>query len=450
MKRLRVYAPIIAFFCLALLVRLAYNVTVARGYFPAYDARYYDTIAKNLLGEHCFCLVGHTSTTDRAPLWSFIIAIIYAVTGPINFYARFFFCLIDAGTCVIVYLFARDIFNQRTGLIAGTLATLYAGLFIYTGWLYTETLYTFCLMAFAYTLYLLQRTGLLRWAVYSGLSLALASLTRPNGFFALGMVCVWGIIVIRARIIPWRTVVQAILIITLITAGLIAPWTIRNYRVAHIFIPVATGSGVVLAGVYNDTALTDPELLGMWVPGNRIRPPIPRSAHPSYMGENENRGYAFHWIETHLSSMPYLLSLHFINTWKPYTSEEGLPFREFPDRTSSKIAWNLIQYMPIVIIALATLGLATTWKKRIDLLAIYLILLLTIGVNIAFYGSMRFRAPIEPLLVILAAGVIWWLTSTDAGTLRALRQGRSNNTTQPDRANGSAVSAENNEKVIQP
>src|SRR4051794_6462430 len=124
MRRLRIYAPIIAIFCLALLVRLAYNITVARGYFPAYDARYYDTIAKNLLGEHCFCLVGHTPTTDRAPLWSFIIAIIYAVTGPINFYARFFFCLIDAGTCVIIYLLARDIFNRRIGLIAGILAAL--------------------------------------------------------------------------------------------------------------------------------------------------------------------------------------------------------------------------------------------------------------------------------------------------------------------------------------
>jgi hypothetical protein len=207
---------------------------------------------------------------------------------------------------------------------------------------------------------------------------------------------------------------------------------------------------VVLAGVYNDTALTDPELLGMWVPGNRIRPPIPRSAHPSYMGENENRGYALHWIETHLSSMPYLLSLHFINTWKPYTSEEGLPFREFPDRTSSTIAWDLIQYMPIVIIALAALGLAATWKKRLDLLVIYLILLLTVGVNVAFYGSMRFRAPIEPMLVIFAAGAIWWLTSTDAGTLHALRQGNSNNTTQPDGANSSTVSTGNIEKVIKP
>src|SRR5581483_4423624 len=226
MRRLQSYAPAIGIFCLALLVRLAYNLTVARGYYPAFDARYYDTIAKNLLSEHCFCLVGQTPTTDRAPLWPFIIAIIYAITGPINFYARLFFSLLDAGACVIIYLFTRDIFNKRIGLIAGILAALYTGLFIYTGWLYTETLYTFCLLAFAYTLYLLQRTSHFRWAVLSGLSLALASLARPNGFFALGMICVWAIIVVRARIISWRTAVNTVLIICLITAGLLAPWTV--------------------------------------------------------------------------------------------------------------------------------------------------------------------------------------------------------------------------------
>jgi 4-amino-4-deoxy-L-arabinose transferase-like glycosyltransferase len=427
MKRLQAYAPAIGIFCLALLVRLAYNLTVARGYYPAFDARYYDTIAKNLLSVHCFCLVGQAPTTDRAPLWPFIIAAIYAVTGPKNFYARLFFSLLDSGGCVIIYLYARDIFNKRIGLIAGILAAVYSGLFIYDGWLYTEALYTFCQLAFAYTLYLLQRTGQLRWAWISGLCLALASLTRPNGFFTLGMLCVWAIIMIRARMVPWHTVVKAVLIITLITAGLIAPWTVRNYRIAHIFIPVATGSGVVLAGVYNDTALTDPEWLGMWVPGNRIRPPIPQHAHSSYMGEDENRAYALNWIHTHLSSMPYLLSLHFINTWKPYTSEEGLPVREFPDRTSSKIVWDLMQYMPILVIALATLGLLVTVKKWKELLIIYLILLLTIAQNIVFYGSMRFRAPIEPMLVILAAGAIWWFTYNEAGTLHSLRQSKQRN-----------------------
>jgi 4-amino-4-deoxy-L-arabinose transferase-like glycosyltransferase len=437
MKRLQTYTPALSIFCLALLVRVVYNLTVARGYFPAFDARYYDTIAQNLLSEHCFCLQGHVPTTDRAPLWSFIIAIIYAITGPKNFYARLFFSFLGSGTCVLIYLYAKDIFGRRIALVVGMLASIYTGLFIYDGWLYTESLYTFFLFAFCYTLYLLQRSGQYRWMILSGLSLALASLARPNGFFVLAMLIAWGTIVVRARILPWRIVAQATLIITLITASLIAPWTIRNYQVAHTFIPVATGSGVVLAGVYNDTALTvNSDWRGMWIPGPLIRPPVPQHAHSSYMGEKENTAYALHWIRTHLSSMPYLLGLHFINLWKPYTSEEGLPMIEFPTRTSSHIVWTMMQYMPIIVIALAALGLAVTWRRWKPLLIVYLMLLLNIAQCIAFYGSMRFRAPIEPLLLLLIGGALWWLTQNETGTLCAFlsKQRMTPPTAKPDTA----------------
>ncbi len=43
---------------------------------------------------------------------------------------------------------------------------------------------------------------------------------------------------------------------------------------------------------------------------------------------------------------------------------------------------------------------------------------MTIAECIIYYGMPRFRAPIEPMLIILATGSIWWLTHKDKGTLR--------------------------------
>jgi hypothetical protein len=40
---------------------------------------------------------------------------------------------------------------------------------------------------------------------------------------------------------------------------------------------------------------------------------------------------------------------------------------------------------------------------------VYLTLAMTILMNVISYGDMRFRAPIEPLLVLLAGGFVWWL-----------------------------------------
>jgi len=137
-------------FCLALLVRIVYNLTVARNYVAGYDSQAYEKIAVHMLQEHCFCLDPHSPTAGRAPVWPGVIAIIYALSGPRNFFVRLFLCFIGSGTCALVYLWAKGIFSKRIALVAGIIAALYPGLFIYDGWLYSESLYTFLLLAFSY------------------------------------------------------------------------------------------------------------------------------------------------------------------------------------------------------------------------------------------------------------------------------------------------------------
>ena len=81
MKNLRTYLPIISIFGLALLIRIIYNLTVARHYIPEYDAELYNTLAKNLVTDHCFCYVPYHPITNRAPLWPFIMSVIYLSQG---------------------------------------------------------------------------------------------------------------------------------------------------------------------------------------------------------------------------------------------------------------------------------------------------------------------------------------------------------------------------------
>lgn len=281
-------------------------------------------------------------------------------------------------------------------------------MFIYDGWMYTESLYTFCLTAFGYALYRLQRTAQKRWMVISGAALACASLTRPDGPLFLVLVVIWAIIIARAKIFSWRQAITSVLVVTVVMFGLIAPWTLRNYHASgHQFILVATGSDAVITGAYNNTVLTSNIDRGMWV--------APPEVHPRAA---LNLSYTPTWIHDHLSSMPYLIGLHFVNMWKPYTAEEGLPVREFPTRPASQVVWFMMQTIPLPLFLFAFVGLIATWKRWQHLLIPYFMILLTIIQCLVFYGSSRFRAPIEPMLVLLAAGAIWWLTQKEPGTLR--------------------------------
>lgn len=430
MKRVKPWLPALGIFCLALLVRVIYNNTVAFQYYPLHDSLTYQLLARNLLAEHCFCVNPYISTVYRAPLWSFLMAGVSLLFGPGDYAARIALSVIGSGTCVLVYLFARDLFGWRIGVLAGIVASVYPELYIYDGWLYTESLYIFLLFAVCYGLYRLQRspTKNRRIWITCGILLGLLSLTRPNGIIVIGLFIVWAIIMAWQKLFSRRVTARGVLTTTLIALALIAPWTARNYFVSHSFIPVATGDGTVLLGAYNNDALTiityagGPK--GTWINPLLSRPDISH-AYPLYtctpqcevVRETAYKDAALQWIRNHIRIMPHTFKLHLINMWQPDTYEADLPVVRFPHAQFTQLVLSMMKTFPIYVFILAAFGFAVTWWRWRELLFIYFMIVLTIAQNILYYGIPRFRAPIEPMLILLAAGAIWWVTHQDRGTL---------------------------------
>ncbi|HVU65617.1 MAG TPA: glycosyltransferase family 39 protein [Ktedonobacteraceae bacterium] len=430
MQRIKPFLPALFLFCLALLVRVLYNVTVAHAYYPKYDSAAYQSIAFNLIDEHCFCLHPHITTVYRPPLWPWLIAALSLIFGRADIYDRLFLCCLGAGTCVLIYLFARDLFGRRIGLVAGLMASVYPALYLYDGWMYTESLYTFLLMAICYCVLRIQRSSGKRrrlWLLCAVL-LTLLSFTRPNGILMLALVIGWTLVLSWRKILHSRALVHVALA-TLVAVLLIAPWTIRNYLVSQSFVPVATGDGTVLLGAYNDTVLTSTDNQGIWINPLRTTPqnkqllqpfPLYTCTAPCEMAREEaSKIAAEQWIKAHLSTMPVLMLYHLRNFWTPYTREADLPMERFPAQASSAIVHTMSITFPPVIFVLAACGLIVTMKRFWrELLFIYLVILTTLGEALFYYGSSRFRAPIEPLLILLAAGTCWWLFQDAPGTLR--------------------------------
>lgn len=435
MKRLKTYIPALSIFCLALLIRVIYNLTVAKNYVPVFDAAVYNNLAEELLKWHCYCLFdSHQPTTFRPPLWPFILATIYTITGEHNLYPRLFYCVLGSGTCVFIYLLAKDFFGKRIALLTGIIAALYPGLFIWDGWLYSESLFTFCLTALIYSFARLQSSMQSdmgankkyhvswRWMLSGGIFLGLTLLTRPTGTVIVGMLCLWAALLIFAKALPWQAVLKSLVVVMLVAIIINLPWMYRNYTVTHSISPIST-IGTTLSGVYNDIEITGRGtggINGMWFgPSSSINPDF----RPyTVADEQKDTAVALSWIRTHLSAMPMLLGLHLLHLWTPAMHSFGLPSEESPQLFSSQIVTASIPIMSIPIFLLAAFGLLVTWtQKRKQLLMGYLVIALTVLQSVVFYGSPRFRAPIEPLLVLLAGGAIWWLICDEPGTLRHWR-----------------------------
>ena len=429
MKRLKGWLPALCIFALALAVRVIYNNTVAHNYTPLHDSLFYQTIGLNLLREHCFCLHPYIATVYRAPLWPFLIAGLSLIFGPGDYMARIFLSVVGSGTCVLVYLFARDLFGKPLGLLAGVIAAIYPELYIYDGWLYTESLYIFLSFALCYALYCIQRArGEKTWQwVTSGILLGLLSLTRPNGLLLLVMVIVWAMLLLWFKLLARLATLRGVLVTTILALALVAPWTVRNYLVSHTFIPVATGDGTVLLGAYNDQVLTGPPPQGTWinpnisVPGVALKFPLYTCDPPcEVQREDVFKNAATQWIRVHLGIIPHLLALHFLNMWQPATFEADLPVDRFPNQESSKLVLAMMQTFPIPIFILAGIALLLTLYRWRELLFLYGSIALTIALSLYFYGIPRFRAPIEPILILLAVGTLWWLVSPEKGAMRWL------------------------------
>src|SRR5579872_3205447 len=186
-------------------------------------------------------------------------------------------------------------------------------------------------------------------------------------------------------------------------------------------------------GAYNDKTLTQPGFTGSWIrpglaypPGTNpegIKPPAPGScqghAACEIAADNVKAAIAIQWIKTHLNALSLLMVYHLRNFFTPYTAESDMPLQRFPSRFSSKIVLAMSETLPILIFLLAALGLVVTLRRYWhELLFAYLVVLGTLAEILVFYGNSRFRSPIEPILLVLAAGALWWLTQTTPGTLR--------------------------------
>jgi hypothetical protein len=259
------------------------------------------------------------------------------------------------------------------------------------------------------------------------------SLTHPNGVLVIGLVVLWGVVLVWRQGLPRAALVN--LGLTVVVAfAVIAPWTIRNYVVSdQNFVLVAAENGTVLNGVYNSYVLNNPNLRGSWYsPAYAIKNTPARAAAYDRCdapceatGQAAETGIAIQWAKAHLTDLPLMMVYRVKKFVTAYTPEADMPLDRFATQPSTQIVRKMAKTMPYLIFLAAALGLVVTLRRYWrELLFAYLVILGTVAEILVLYGNSRFRNPIEPLLLLLGAGALWWLTESQPGTLRWLRSQR--------------------------
>jgi 4-amino-4-deoxy-L-arabinose transferase-like glycosyltransferase len=208
------------------------------------DALMYGDLAHNMVAHHVYGFSGAViqSTLIRLPGYPLFLAACFAVFGTGNYRAVVVVqMLVDLAGCALLGILAGRLAGRRAGLAAVWLAAVCPFTANYSVVVLAETLSVFCVVV---AFFALERWVALGrawgWVLAVGCAMAAAVLLRPDqGILAAAILPVllwlgmrWSDVGFGRRVAP--AVVAALLVVLPLSL-----WTARNWRVFHVFQPLA-------------------------------------------------------------------------------------------------------------------------------------------------------------------------------------------------------------------
>ena len=360
------------------------------------------------------------TTYFRAPFYVFCLGFLYWLFGASLWVGRIFGMTIGLGSIALTYLLTRHLFGRKVALVAAVLQTINPVVIYFEGELLLDPLFMFLVQLAVYRL--------LHWldkhrpsdALWTGLFLALASITRPT---ALVFVVIIPLIVLLYKRPQKRLTAQltGFLLPLIVIVGAVF---VRNLAIAGDPVIIASQGGINLYIGNNPDAdglsAALPEPLGHnWKvqgitfvaqkeTGEKLRP-----GQVSTFWTTR----AFDWIAGQPGQFLVLYGEKLYHNFSNREISNNRALAAFFEKIS------VLKYNPVtfgLLLALAVVGLIAGWRSRFETKLVLLLMAIYLAASSLFFFNSRFRLPLLPLYATLAANGLWFLVRTVTTNPRAV------------------------------
>jgi tetratricopeptide (TPR) repeat protein len=408
---------VVAIFVLALILKLLHLQQIKNNnpFFalPAIDSHVYHMWAVeisngNWLGNEVFF---------NSPLYPFILALIYKISGQSIFGAKFIQFLLGSFNCILIYLVGKKVFHSKVALIAGLMTALYVMFTFYEGsLLITNIQIPLNLVLILVLLNNFERPSQKKW-LFSGMCLGLSALARPNILIFALFVIFW----IIFRLKEHMAMKQILLSVASFCIGIgliVFPVTIRNYIIGNEIVLINSSGGM------NFYIGNNPDATGYFEPPKIM--PFTSQDHPLKQKENykayaENKtGRPMSYSE--VSEYWYSEGMKFIrNNPKKWM---GLVVKKFLLFINHYEIWNIQSYyfskqfswvlrMPLltfgIVAPFALFGILLSLKYWKHHFLLYAIILSYAVSSLIYFSVSRYRMPAIPFFIVFASYAFYWL-----------------------------------------
>lgn len=342
----------------------------------------------------------------RPPGFPLFLAGVYASVGrEAPGIARLVEALLGTIAVGLMGLIAARIWGKRVGMVALAIAAVAPPLVVLSTALVSEALFVPLMLGAVLAALEARRSSRpLRWAIVTGLLVGVAELTRTNALLLLPALAValW-----TAQSSRGRGALTRVGAMVAAAVFVVVPWTVRNALTLHAFVPVSTEVGYTLAGTYNQASRADHHWPAVWKEAEHGASPeyatILFYASTQRWDERKLGDRLLSAAIADIGRHPaYVLKAGMWNTIRMFQlGELDFAVANLRDTNIPRIPALLAIYgfYPLGLLALAGIGTARVRRAP----AWMWLLPICLGTTVFVTGFLRFRAPIDPFFVMLAA-----------------------------------------------
>lgn len=404
-----------------LMLRVGYVLVFRRSMVPMGNDSFFFSGGANLLAQGEGFIQPHVAVqlgvveqaADHPPLyllWLTVASVIDPAHTTSELTHMLWSCVLGAGTVVLCGLLGRRLAGPRAGLVAAGLAAIYPNLWLHDGMLMSETMSIFMVTMVLWSAYRFwdqPTTGRVAWL---GLSIGLAGLTRPELVLAVLLLLVPLVVVLRST--AWRRKLAWLAVGGATTLATLLPWVAFNLSRFEEPVYMSTNFGVTIAAANCDSTYYG-DLIGYKDWDCAVAAHEAGAARvadwdglDASQRDEHIRREAVSYARGHLRRAPVVLAARVARVLKLYGVGQELRFDN--ERHGQELGVAYVGLATWYVGAgLAVAGAVTLRRRRqvpiFPLLAVPAMILVSVAVT---FAQTRYRAPAEPVVVILAAVAI--------------------------------------------